>query len=199
MLLLYLFIVDSSSGYLPMSHYNQHFKASNPSYPLTYAYEYDNPTLTDNISKAFPGFVSMDAPYCPAVGPTECSNGKGGDNFVKDCAGTSPQQWGYAYVTEVYGTRYAANEGLPEYKESKAKGKVCYPTDANAIDQRDSSGNGACKDGSNQDLVCNGDKSVCLSKRSNKCKCEYDDIPGEGDGVGQWIVNHGEGTCGKIR
>ena len=184
-----------------MSHYNQHFKASNPSYPLTYDYHYEHPDITepdDRISKAFPGFVSMDAPFCPAVGPTECSNGKGGTNDVEACKGVGPEIWDLAYVTEVYGTKYAANSGLPDYKESKAKGKVCYPTDANAIDERDPSGNGACKDGDNQDLVCNAN-GVCLSKRSNKCKCEYDDIPNKGEGVGQWIVDNGEGTCGKIR
>jgi len=190
---LVVIIVESGSGYLPMTHYNQHFKASNPTFPLTYAYEYDYPDLTDSISKAFPGFVSMNAPVCPTV--TECSNG-GGTTY--DCEGFGPEIWGFAYVTEVYGTKYAANSGLPDYIESKAKGNVCYPTDANAIDQRDPSGNGACKDGNDQDLVCNAN-GVCLNKRSNKCKCEYGDIPNEGDGVGQWIVDNGEGTCGKIR
>jgi len=183
-----------------MSHFNQHLKASNPTYPITYAYEYDYPDLTDNRSKAFPGFVSMDAPVCPAVGPTECSNGKGGTNDVEACKGVGPEIWDLAYVTEVYGTRYAANVGLPDYKESKAKGKVCYPTDANAVDQRDPSGDGACHtlNDNYQDYVCNG-SGKCLSKKSDKCECRYDDIPNGGEGVGQWIVDNGAGSCGKIR
>ena len=190
------YIETSPDGYLPMSHYNQHFKASNPTYPLTYAYEYDYPDRDGSVT--FPGFVTVDAPYCPAGGPTDCRNGKTppGDGGVQQCAGVDPKQWGYAYVTEVYGTKYAANEGLPEFKESKAKGKVCYPTDANAIDQdgRDSS-DGACDKG--QNYVCNGNGSVCLSNKSDDCKCNYADIPGEE--VGKWIVDNGSGECGKIR
>ena len=204
MLLLFVIIVESGSGYLPMSHYNQHFKASNPTYPLTYDYHYEHPDITepdDRISKAFPGFVTMDAPVCPAVGPTECSNGKGGTYDVEACKGVGPEIWDLACVTEVYGTKYAANSGLPDYIESKAKGKVCYPTDANAVDKRDPSGNGACHtmNGNYQDYVCNDNDSICLSKSNNDCKCEYGDIPNEGEGVGQWIVDYGTGSCGKIR
>jgi hypothetical protein len=175
-----------------MSHFNQHLKAPNPSYPLTYAYEYDYPDMP--VNAAFPGFVFIDSINCPTV--TNCASG-GGTGFK--CEGV-PEVWGFAVVTEVYGTRYAANVGLPDYKESKAKGKVCYPTDANSIDKdgRDSS-DGACYKNGKQDLVCNGDKSKCLSKESSKCECQYDDIPNGGKGVGQWIADYGEGDCGKIR
>ena len=171
-----------------MSHFNQHLKAPNPSYPLTYAYEYDYPDMP--VNAAFPGFVFIDSINCPTV--TNCASG-GGTGFK--CEGV-PEVWGFAVVTEVYGTRYAANVGLPDYKESKAKGKVCYPTDANSIDKdgRDSS-DGACYKNGKQDLVCNGD----LSKESSKCECQYDDIPNGGKGVGQWIADYGEGDCGKIR
>jgi len=186
-----------------MSHFNQHLKASNPTYPSTYAYEYDYPDMTG--SKAFPGFVERGVPECPAVGPYDCSNGAGKDDFFvqlcEDQGYTSTDQWDLAIVTEVYGTKYAANAGLPDYIESKATGLVCYPNDANSVDKRDPSGRGACHtmNGAYQDYVCNDNDSKCLSKESSKCECQYSEIPNEGDGVGQWIVDNGEGTCGKIR
>ena len=184
-----------------MSHFNQHLKAPNPTYPITYAYEYDYPDMPG--SKAFPGFVERGVPECPAVGPTECSNGKSTDYFVqlcKDQGYSSPDQWENAIVTEVYGTKYAANVGLSNYKESRTMGKVCYPTDANSVDERDPNGNGACKKSPNyQDYVCNDNDSICLSKESSKCECQYNAIPNGGEGVGQWIVDFGKGTCGNIR
>ena len=84
-----------------MTHYNAYFQAPNPTYPLTYFYEYEKPGCSP--SDGFPGFCITDTAYCPANDwPTDCRDGVS-DASVKQCKelGLTKERWEYAYVTEV--------------------------------------------------------------------------------------------------